>query len=110
MLVRVGIALVGALVVTFGLLWAMDEVTTVFREQDPTRYFRISDILARPADRRPDRPDAVALPPEADNAEFTAPDANLPIEAPAGGAPGLAIPLPDLERPIDRPDGVTPSE
>ena len=97
MLVRIGIALVGAIVVTFGLLLVMDTVTDVFRDGDTTRYFRISDVFAKPDNLRPDRPEAVALPPETEaEANASGADINVPIEAPTGAIPAPLVPRPEL--------------
>jgi hypothetical protein len=106
MLVRIGIALAGAIVVTFGLLLVMDTITDVFRDGDTTKYFRISDVFAKPDNLRPDRPEAVALPPKDTEAETNTreTDARVPIEAPTG-----AIPAPLLPRPELAPDTGQPS-
>jgi hypothetical protein len=58
MIVRIVIALVGALAVTCALLLGMDAVTTVFRqEQSGQRMYRISDVIRRDRSGRQDMPD-----------------------------------------------------
>ena len=97
MLVRIGIALAGAIVVTFGLLLVMDTVTDVFRDGDTTKYFRISDVFAKPDNLRPDRPEAVALPPDTEAETATSEtDARVPIDAPTGAIPAPLVPRPEL--------------
>jgi hypothetical protein len=58
MIVRIVIALVGALAVTCALLLGMDAVTTVLREeQSGPRMYRISDVIRRDRSGRQDIPD-----------------------------------------------------
>jgi hypothetical protein len=85
MIGRLFIALVGALVVTSFLLFAMDAVTSVFRERDSHRYYRITDILPKPDPGRPVRPEPVSRPPALPGRELTRPAAGLGIETPGAG-------------------------
>lgn len=82
MIKRLFIAAIGAIVVTTGLLLAMDGVTSLFRRESGERYFRINDILPKPPPGRPERPRAIR-PPERVEAEVSGPEVRLPIEAPA---------------------------
>jgi hypothetical protein len=80
---RLIIASTGALVVTLALLLAMNEVTSRFREKDPTRYFSID--VVQPLDtgrRKPEPPRAPELPPERAQPRYEAPVTTLPFERP----------------------------
>lgn len=101
MILRLLTALVGALVVTASLLLGMDAVTSVFRERDTGRFFRIMDVLPSQDDGRPERPAPARRQPELENPGFTADEAAGPLEPPARPVPGsdLAPPAPAIERP-----------
>lgn len=99
MIFRVVIALVGAAAITATLLLAMHSVTSVFRESDGTKYFRISDVLTRPDSGRPERPPPVARQPELPESEAELPDSRLPVE-----------PAPSFDFEEDRPAGVLDPE
>jgi hypothetical protein len=83
MITRLLVAAVGAIIITVGLLLAMDAVTSLFRVQSGERYFRITDILPKLPPGRPERPQALR-PPERVEPELTAPEPSLPIETPVG--------------------------
>jgi len=91
MIYRVFFAVLGAIVVTTSLLLAMEKVTSVFRERDTTKYFRITDILERPDPGRPERPASPRRLPAAPEAEVSLPAPRIPLEAPAA-APSLLSP------------------
>lgn len=101
MIGRVLLALLGASVITGALLLGMDSVTSLFRERDTGRYFRITDILPRQAPERPTRPEPVLSGPDLPDAEPTAPDTRIRLEAPAEPEPVVPSRLiaPELERP-----------
>jgi hypothetical protein len=82
MIGRALLAVFGAIVITVGLLLAMDSVVDVFREDSGERYFRIGDILPRPDPGRPDRPAPVARQPETDLPDRSSVDVRVPTEAP----------------------------
>lgn len=82
MIGRVLIATVGALVITAGLLLAMDSVTSLFENRSGERYFRISDVLPKPDPGRPERPRAGTRAPELAGPESSKPDPTVPIETP----------------------------
>ncbi len=81
---RLLIALVGAAVITSGMLLGMSEITHKFRDRDSTRYFRIVDFLPAPEGRRrlrrPTQPD---LPPERQDLRYERSITTLPIDRPA---------------------------
>jgi hypothetical protein len=107
MVLRVVIALVGAVVITAGLLLGMDAVTSVVREVDYHRYYRISDVFARPADRKPDRPEARERPPELPAAADQAPqntNSAAPTIEPSAPEPAPGLTIPGIEPPD--PDAV----
>ena len=52
MLSRFLVALVGGIVITVAILLGMTEITKRFRDRDPTRYFRITDVIPAPDGRR----------------------------------------------------------
>lgn len=93
MLARILIALVGAAIVTAGLLLTMDSVTSILRNQDLPRYFRISDILPKPEPGRPTRPAELGRQPAVPSTELGTPDSRIEIEVPAAQplAPGAGI-------------------
>jgi len=63
-LARVLAAVVGAFAVTTSLLLGMNQVAEQLKLRDPTKYFRITDVIVLPAPRRPARPRSPELPPE----------------------------------------------
>ncbi len=81
---RLLIALVGAAVITSGMLLGMSEVTQKFRDRDTTRYFRIVDFLPAPDGRRrlrrPTQPD---LPPKREDLPYEQSIKTLPVDRPA---------------------------
>ncbi len=77
MIARVFIALIGAVLITGTLLLAMNSVTTVFRERDGARFFRISDVIVRPDDGRPERPAPVLPQPDRPEADIELPSRRL---------------------------------
>jgi hypothetical protein len=93
MLLRIFIACLGAITVTVGMLLAMDAVTNVFRDRDLQRYFRITDILPKADPGRPERPEAVARPPDAPTAESPAIYSTPPLQAPADVQPEIEPPV-----------------
>ncbi|HUF71620.1 MAG TPA: hypothetical protein VMR74_01845 [Gammaproteobacteria bacterium] len=105
MITRLMVAAVGAIIVTAGLLLAMDAVTSLFRSQSGERYFRITDILPKLPPGRPERPGALR-PPERVEPELTPAEPSLPIEVPAGidrEAPPLESPALEPPEPRERP-------
>lgn len=100
MITRLLVAAVGAIIVTVGLLLAMDAATSLFRGQSGERYFRITDILPKLPPGRPERPRTLR-PPERVEPELTTPEPSLPIEAPAE----IDREAPPLESPtIEQPE------
>jgi len=57
MFLRICVALIGAVVITTGLLLGMDAVTDVFRERSSEKMYRISDVIRRDRSGRPDLPE-----------------------------------------------------
>jgi hypothetical protein len=103
MILRVFIALIGAVVITSGLLLGMDAVTSLFREEDGSRYYRITDILPRPDPGRPERPQPAARQPDAPEAELSLPDAQLRLQLPEDLEVEDGPARPELEPPADAP-------
>ncbi len=98
MLLRLLTAAAGALIVTGGLLLAMDNVTSLFENRPNERFFRITDILPRPDPGRPVRPSARPLPPETSELEPEETDAAIAIESPLLPADGSRLSIqPELE-------------
>jgi len=64
MIVRVVIAITGAIIVTSSLLLGMDSLTSLFENESGERYFRITDVLPKPEPGRPQRPAAAARQPQ----------------------------------------------
>ena len=99
MIFRVLIAAMGALVVTGGLLLAMDSLTSLFEDRSTERFYRITDVLPKPEPGRPERPAAAARQPAGVETEAANAETVLPIELPdipAATAPGL--PEPEITR------------
>lgn len=97
MIARIFIAIVGAVIVTGGLLLAMEGLTSLFEKDAGERYFRITDILDRPAPGRPERPRAGSLAPDQPAVEVATPSGLVPIEAPADVASEtLSVPAPEI--------------
>ena len=91
MIYRLSVALLGAIVITSGLLLGMDKVTAVFRSQSGERYFRITDVLPRAERGRPDRPSAPAQQPGLGEPGFEVFENEIPLEEPGPiELPGLA--------------------
>jgi len=83
MIGRILIATTGALIVTAGLLLAMDSLTSLFEDESRERYFRITDVLPKPDPGRPDRPRAGVRAPDSVEIESGELAITVPIEAPA---------------------------
>ena len=101
MIARILVAMVGAVVITSTLLLGMDAITSIFRERDTARYYRISDVQLRQPGR-PDRPEPVPQQPEVPEAGLGLPPGRITIERPtapdaATGAPAR-LEAPRLER------------
>jgi len=106
MISRMLIAIVGALVITTGLLLGMDAVTSVFRERSTTKMYRISDVVRRDRSGRPDMPEPpTRLPalPDIDPAGRSNP--GIAAEAPA--APAASVPGFDASRVLLDPEADT---
>jgi len=97
---RLLIALVGAAIITSGMLLAMSEITQKFRGRDTTRYFRIVDFLPTPDGRRRlRRPTQSDPPPEREDLRYERSITTLPVDRPAGvDDPGVenAATAPDI--------------
>jgi hypothetical protein len=102
MILRVFVALLGAIVVTGSLLLGMDALTSMFRERDGQRYFRITDILPRPEPGRPERPAPAARQPSAPETETVLPQNPLTIDLPTDFDPARG-PEPDITAPALAP-------
>jgi len=105
MVLRLLTALVGALVITASLLLGMDSLTSVFRERDAARYFRITDILPRQDPGKPDRPAPVRRQPAIQQQSFGSGNADLGENGESPPEPVLALPPgvsePSLDLPTD---------
>ena len=105
MILRVLIAACGALIVTGGLLLAMDSVTSLFENRSGERFFRITDVLPKPDPGRPERPAAARRQPPGLQTEAADTETVLPIElpeipetaAPELSGPELTLPEPQAE-------------
>jgi len=109
MILRLLVALVGAAIVTTGLLLGMDAVTSLFREEDGERLYRITDILPRPAPGRPERPAPAQRQPDVPEAEAEVglPGESMPVELPQGFAAPDPSP-PQLEPPAEPASPTSP--
>jgi hypothetical protein len=103
MSLRILTALLGGLVVTTGLLFAMSEVTERFRERDPTEYFRIDFIPWTGGRRLPPPPPAPSAQPDRPQVDYgPSPATRLSVEPPgiekpeAGSTPTVPN-VPDLD-------------
>lgn len=101
MIVRVFIALIGAAIVTTGLLLGMDYLTSLFRERTGERVFRITDVLPRAEPGRPERPPPRELEPDVPTSPTELPSADIAPEPPRAPAspPSTTIPAPAIEPP-----------
>lgn len=83
------------------MLIGMNEVAKVFRERDPTRYFRITDVIIPERSGRPERPSEAQLPPERSTPQF-----DPPTERPRVNGPRIDVapplPAPDIEPRLER--------
>jgi hypothetical protein len=106
MILRVFIALVGAAVVTVGLLLGMNAVTSLFRERTGERVFRIMDV-ERAKVGRPERPPVPERAPRIPKSDAELPQSGLtaePLEEPVSPLP-QNVPVPAIEPPQqDAPD------
>jgi len=98
MITRILVALVGAVIVTAGLLFAMDRVTSLFRNHDFQRYFRINDILPKPDPGRPTRPRSLSEQPDVPGPGNFVPEFGVTVETPEIETPTLR-PSPSLTEP-----------
>jgi hypothetical protein len=94
MITRILVALVGAVIVTAGLLFAMDRVTSLFRNHDFQRYFRINDILPKPDPGRPTRPRSLSEQPDVPESGNFVPEIGVTVETPDIETPTLQTPPP----------------
>ncbi len=115
---RVLLAVLGAVVITIGLLLLMDDVTSRYLLRDPTSYFRITDYIPAP-DRGRQLPDIPVVPetaPQRPEAEYPEdeeqPGGELPPwELPEEASPNLEEQLIPEERQAALPDrSVAPAE
>lgn len=82
MVSRLLVAVVGASAITIGMLLGMSEFAEIFERRDPTQYFRITDVLVRPDDGKPERIPRAGAQPERGTVEYERPDTELGVERP----------------------------
>lgn len=105
MIFRVFVALIGAMVITGGLLLGMDKVTSIFRDQSRERYYRITDVLPTPERGRPDRPEAVRRQPGLSDPGIEVPDDEIGLSVPEALAlPGFESPRVGADELLPEPD------
>jgi hypothetical protein len=93
MIPRIIAATIGGGLITTAMLLGMNQFTERFKEQDPIRYFTITDFIAAPPGRRPTPPPAPAAPPDRPQIEYRQPvGTRLPVESPAVEADRLQPP------------------
>jgi hypothetical protein len=98
---RLFVALVGAVVITGGMLLGMSGIVDAFRNRDPTRYFSITNIISRPAQGRRERPGDIVRAPERRTPAYEGEASDIPLETPE--EPALETP-PEATRPaLDAP-------
>jgi hypothetical protein len=107
MIVRMLIAIVGALVITTGLLLSMDAVTSAFRERSTTKMYRISDVVRRDRSGRPDRPEPPTRLPALPATEPAA-TGDAGVGAAAPDAPSTRLSRPRVLLDLD-PDAAEPA-
>jgi hypothetical protein len=100
MITRILLAVVGAILITAGLLFTMDSLTTVFRPDSGERFFRITDILPRLEPDRPIRPPPAERTPETTAPRYAEPEVNVAIEP---TDPEAVIPPEFLDRELTSP-------
>jgi hypothetical protein len=101
MIARILVAVVGALVITSVLFLGMDAVTSLFRERDVTRYFRVNDVTVKDRSGLPDRPRPVPRQPDTPRAARDLPADSVPLENPDLTPPAASIPGRLLEPEIE---------
>lgn len=108
MLFRLLAAVCGAVIITTGLFLVMETLTSLWRNQDRERVFRIDDVLSKPEPGRPERPAPLERQPELPGTDFVSPaDSAAPVSD-GPGMPPIALPPPvepALERPQSNPSG-----
>lgn len=107
MVFRLLTALVGALVITASLLLGMDALTSVFRERDAVRYFRITDILPSPEPGKPERPAPVRRQPEIEQQDVGSGATSLPVGDEAPPEPALSVAPAVIEPELELPSRET---
>jgi hypothetical protein len=106
MIARVLLAVLGAIIVTGSLLLGMDTVTSIFRDRDNTRYYRISNTVPLTDPGRPERPAPAQRQPGAPQTEIDLPAGRVEIEAPTEIDPSVSAPV--LAPRLDRSDSTIP--
>lgn len=94
MLLRLLAAVCGALVITAGLFVVMETLTSLWRNEERLRVFRIDDVLLKPEPNRPARPAQLERQPELPDNDFAVPASNSLIDLPEPGGPGIVVPPP----------------
>lgn len=92
MIARILIAVVGALVITSVLFLGMDAVTSLFRERDVGRYFRVNDVTLKDRSGLPDRPRPVPRQPDVPQATRELPSDRVPVDNPDLAPPAAPLP------------------
>lgn len=94
---RVLTALIVAAGITASMLYGMNKIAEKFRQRDPTRYFRVTDVIMPDANRPARRPPEAQLAPARNEPAYRAPsEQQLNVEQPHVDAPSL--PAPDVEK------------
>lgn len=93
MIARFIIAAVGGGIITTGMLLGMNQFAQQFKEQDPTRYFSVTDFVALPEPRKPRPPQAPMLPPDRPQIDVrVTDDSRLPVRLPSVDSERLTPP------------------
>jgi hypothetical protein len=100
---RLLIALIGAAVITVGLLLFMNEAANRFVLRDPMLYFRIADFIPAPdrGRQRPEAPPSPELAPERPQLDFE--DTNEPSEV-------TEVPTAEVDAGLQGPGGPVGSQ
>lgn len=91
--VRLLAALVMAVAVTGSLLYGMNKIAVTLQMRDPTRYYKISDVIVPKPTGAAKRPPAAELQPAREQLQYGTPKKPvLPVDRPAPVVPQPAQP------------------
>lgn len=95
-LFRFAAALIVAAGITGSMLYGMNKFAQKFKERDPTRYFRVSDIILPDPSRPAKRPPEAQLPPSRSTPAYSGPGVNPRVD--------IDHPRLDVAPPVPGPD------